>query len=202
MTLSRLLVSLLCTAPAWSAVVYTNIGAGDVYTSSYTIYAGSFVAAEFKPAETGVLDTISMQLARNGFALPPDLVISLRGPDDDPNAPVIESWIVAPVDISAPPGTLEVLQSSLHPFLSGGKTYWLRAESSGPFPFQSYGWAQNVTGDAGPAAVSSNAGVSWTTAGPNPAFVVTTVQSAVPEPASSAFLTLGLLVLMLRRAAL
>ena len=202
MVLSRLLVSIACTVPAWSSVVYTNIGANDLYTSSYTVYSGAFVAAQFTPTETGPLDTIRMQLERNGFGLPPALVVSLRGPETDPSGAVIESWTLAPADISPPPGSLEMLQSSLHPVLSAGSTYWLRAESSGPFPFESYGWAQNVTGDPGAAAVSLNAGASWAAAGPNPAIEVTTVSTAIPEPASKALLTLGLLVVMLRRAAL
>src|SRR3954451_3809999 len=81
MTLNRLLVNLLFIAPAWSSVVYTNIGANDVYTSSYTAYGGAFVAAQLNPVESGPLETISMRLERNGFGLPPELVVSLRGPD-------------------------------------------------------------------------------------------------------------------------
>ena len=101
-----------------------------------------------------------MQLERNGFGLPPALVVSLRGPETDPSGAVIESSTLTPADISPPPGSLEMFPSSLHCVLSAGSTYWLRAESSGPFPFESYGWAQNVTGDAGAAAVSLNAGAS------------------------------------------
>ena len=64
------------------------------------------------------------------------------------------------------------------------------------------GGPQNVTGDPRAAAVSLNAGASWAAAGPNPAIEVTTVSTAIPEPASKALLTLGLLVVMFRRAAL
>jgi hypothetical protein len=200
MTLTRFLATLVCIAPAWSSVIYTNIGVNDVYTGSYTVYGGAFVAAQFKTTGIGPLDTVSMQLERNGFGLPPELVVSLRGPATDPNGPIIESWVLAPSEIPAPPGRIEMLQSSLHPVLTPGSTYWLRAESEGPFPFESYGWAQNVTGDPGPAAVSLNTGGSWAAAGPNPAFEVTTVPTAIPEPESQVLLTLGALLVSLRRA--
>lgn len=202
MILIRILAFIACTVPAWSTVVFTNIGTNDVYTSSYTIYSGAFVAAQFSPTDSGPLDMIGMELERNGFGLLPELVVSLRGPDTDPNGPAIESWTVAPEAISPPPGSFHILQSSLHPLLIGGSTYWLRTESSGPFPFDSYGWALNVNGDSGPASVSLNGGLSWASSGFNPAFQVTTATTAIPEPASQALLALGLLAVLLRRAVL
>jgi hypothetical protein len=162
-----------------SAVIYTNIGPGDTYSSAYTIYAGQSVAAQFVPSNTNLLDTIRMALWRSDPTV--ELLVSLRMPGADPNGAAIESWNVAPADVSPAP-TIEVLQSSLHPVLTAGNAYWLRAGSGPPFPFQSYAWAQNVTGDAGPAAVSLNGGLTWAAAGPNPAFDVNTVTAAIPEP--------------------
>jgi hypothetical protein len=203
MVLGRLLVIIACSAPGWSSVVYTNIGAMDVYTSSYTVYSGQLVAAQFSPTESGPLGAITMQLERTGFGVPPGLSISLRGPGSGPDGAVLEVWALAPSDVSPPPGSPQTLQSILHPVLSAGSTYWLRAESSAPFPFAAYGWAQNVTGDLGTAVVSLDGGASWAAAGRNPAFEVTTVATAaIPEPASEALLTLGLLAMLLRRALL
>src|SRR5688500_6011861 len=92
------------------------------------------------------------------------------------------------------------MMASLHPVLTAGSAYWLRVESGSPFPFQSYAWAQNVTGDDGPAAVSLNGGLTWAAAEPNPAFAVNSVTAAIPEPGSRCLLAFGLLVLIFARA--
>jgi hypothetical protein len=122
----------------------------------------------------------------------------LRAPGADPNGAALESWTLAPEDVSTRPGMIQVLESLLRPALTGGSSYWLRVESAGALPFQSYGWAQNVTGDPGPAAVSLNGGLSWAAAGPNPAFEVNTASNAIPEPASVGLLAMGLVAIILR----
>src|SRR3954470_4426669 len=112
MILDRVFITVVCAVPAWSAVVYTNIGPGDAYSSSaYTVYAGQSVAAQFAPSDAGLLDTLRMPLLRNGFNEPmAALLVSLRMPGADPNGAAIELWTVGPADISPAPGTVEVLQ--------------------------------------------------------------------------------------------
>jgi hypothetical protein len=196
MTLDRLLITVVCAVPAWSAVVYNNFGPGHAYSSTaYTIYAGASVAAQFVPSETGLLDTVRMALWRSDPAV--ELSVSLRMPGADPNGAAIETWTLAPVEVSPAPA-IALFRSSLHPVLTAGSAYWLRAESASPFPFQSYAWAQNVTGDAGPSAVSLDGGLTWAAAGPNPAFDVNTETAAIPEPASSCLLAFGLVLVIVR----
>lgn len=195
MKLDWLVVTVVCAMPASSEVLYTNMDPGDAYSSAYTLYAGQSVAAYFVASETGLLDTVRMPLWRSDPTVA--LLVSLRMAGADPNGAAIESWTVAAADISRTP-TIEVFNSSLHPVLTAGSAYWLRAESGSPLPFQSYAWAQNVTGDAGPAVVSLNGGLTWAAAGPNPAFAVDTVTVAIPEPRLGFLLAFGLFVLIFR----
>jgi hypothetical protein len=197
----RLLLIVALNLPAWSAVIFTNLGPGDSYSNlSYSVYSGQFVATEFMPSETGLLEHIRLPLHSNGLnGATADLLISLRVPGPDPNGAAIESWVLVPSEVSPsapPPGNIEVLLSSLHPTLIAGNAYWLRVESV-TFILESYGWPQNVIGASFGTAVSLDQGLTWATAGPDSAFEVNAVVSdAIPEPASGVLLGIGAAVVI------
>lgn len=199
MLTTRFALMVLITVPAWSAVIYSSLGPGDTYSNTgYTVYSGAAVAAEFVTSAGGALDSIRVPLTISSPTA--NLVISLRAPGADPNGSILESWVLSPAEVLPPvppaSGNILVLLSSLHPFLTSGSAYWLRAENSSPLPFQSYGWPQNVIGE-GTAAVSLNQGLSWAPAGTNPAFEVNAATpAAIPEPASGVLLGLGLIALV------
>lgn len=150
------MIAAVLAIPAWSDVVYTNMGSGYSDSDVSIISPNVSVAKQFTVTGSGPLASIRLPLSVLDAGA--DLAVSLRVPGADPNGAVLESWTVPAASLSATPMVI-VLTSTLHPALIAGTSYWLRLDAviSG-----TYQWHQNIIGEFG-NVFSVTAGAVWET---------------------------------------
>jgi len=198
----------VCLATPASADVLLDTGTPGGFLGYYgfDVFVGQSVAVAFTPGQDYAFDNVSLWLMSNDFdAAGRRLTISLQtdaGGGPVPVAPsgtVLESWAHATSAVGWTP-LLETLNSTLHPVLNAGTTYWIVAESNEP-AFVDPVW---VAAGNGPSYTMGNidfqTSSAWQvglTGGPPGAIITAT---PVPEPAALALALLGVpLVLSIAR---
>jgi hypothetical protein len=124
-------VFLVASGPAWADTIYTNLGPGNTWSTTYSSNGGAdpyTLAVQFQAAESGILGELSGPWGgRIGNAYS----IELRA-DNGSGQPgtVLESWALS---ISSTPASLFTLQSVAQPALTAGQVYWVLFNSSGSY---------------------------------------------------------------------
>jgi hypothetical protein len=100
----------------------------------YDVFVGQSVAVAFTVGQTYSLDRIGVWMMSNDFDNPGrTYTLSLRtdanGGATSPGNTILESWNMATGAVGWSP-VLDMAESSLHPILTAGQTYWIVAESS------------------------------------------------------------------------
>jgi len=182
-----------------ASVIYTNLGAGESYsTGGYSAESGSgpfSLGTEFTASATGNLGQILAPVADALGSMTFDLYSDALG---QPGT-LLEEWANVTVD-SSPYGfgnPLVTLISALNPILTAGDNYWFTATSAAT----SVGvtWDTNTQGILG-GLWDGNTSTVLTQGYPTEAAPAIEADSvAAPEPAAWMLLTCGLALLLAAR---
>ena len=182
-----------------AATIYSDLGAGNSYSSSIWIVQGSGIfpglyedADPFTPLFSGALTQIDVPLECQG----PSCSVTISLDSDSAGLPggILASWTLSGLPVS---GTLETVTASSPVSLSAGTQYWIVL--SPPFSSSGAGW---FTNDIGVSGMYQNTGSGW--AALSGSFTITAgafdVQG-VPEPSSIRLFAGGMGILALLKAA-
>ncbi|MFO0859980.1 MAG: hypothetical protein U0570_05445 [Phycisphaerales bacterium] len=102
--------------------------------TGYDVFAGQSVAVAFTVQQTYSLDRIGVWMMSNdwenaGRTYTLSIRADANGGATEPAGSVLESWNMATGAAGWNP-VLDLAESSLHPILEAGKTYWIVAEST------------------------------------------------------------------------
>jgi hypothetical protein len=162
------------------AVLYSNLGAGDSYsTAGYSVANNFTVAGSFIPVSSSYLGSVDLGLNYNRFVSPNQRIASVALASDSSGTPgpVIEqlgSVTASGASDLTSSGVVTAFSTS-HSFLSAGTKYWIVLSAvSG----NDDSWKINTTSDPNRSGTKFSTN-NWNVGGSNPAFRV----NDVPEPA-------------------
>jgi hypothetical protein len=174
----------IITAASHAAVIFdTGTPDGGFFGwIGYDVYVGQSVGVAFAPSQSYTLDSIGVWMMSNDWDnAGRTYTLSLHA--GSPTGATLESWNTATAAVGWDP-VLDTVNSSLHPTLSAGTTYWIVADSNEPALVDPV-WVWGSTWDG---VLSGN--VNWpnpqwqtgVTYGSAPGVVVT--GTLIPAPAS------------------
>jgi hypothetical protein len=196
---SGYLMGFLSRALASSVVLYNNYGPNDAVGTWAWAVSGAATSPgyraqgqSFTPQETAYLSTVELSIYR--YSGSGRVNVSLV--EDAPTGTLLERFsYVAPSGLSP-----RLLNSTAHPLLEAGTTYWLLTE---PYDDTSYaGWVTDYDQLNAPFAYGRSPG-SWeivTANGGEPEGVFRITATAIPEPGPWALLMLASIAVGIMRA--
>lgn len=172
--------------------------------TGYDVFVGQSVAVAFTADQDYALDRIGVWMMSNDFdSAGRTYTLSLRtdanGGATSPSNSILESWNMATGAVGWNP-VLDQAESSLHPLLSAGSTYWIVAESTEqPFVDPVWVWGSSPDGILN-GNIDWQSGPNWQTGvtfGSAPGAVVEA--TAVPGPSALGLAGLAGLAMTRRR---
>jgi hypothetical protein len=200
--LRPLTLVIACSAASTRAdIIFSNLGPGDTFGgAAYLVQGANFGevdrAVRFTPTGNSYFfDTFEPVVSYSGGT--DQMRVTLRLDNSGLPGSVIETIVVSGLNEDFGNPEVFTVQSSLHPVLLEGVTYWL-AISAVDDDTRIF-WRENSTGQIGDTAASFDSEMTWQLDDPpneTPAFRVTA--TAVPEAHALALPVIGALLIAVR----
>jgi len=193
--------------PLAAAVLYTNLGPGDSFSSTdswavtgpVTSNGTSSIGVQFVPTASGNVGSIDVAFFQDEASSASDIIFELRA-DNGSDAP---DYAAGPLDVLTLAGTgipetpaLYNVSSTLFPFLTAGTSYWVVANTAGRGFF---GWNQTDPIVNGNLYVDTTDNPPVGNGAVSPEVLATLRINAVPEPSTMALAAIGLGALVVFR---
>lgn len=175
-----------------ASTIFTTFGPGQTFdlASSYGVASVQGVASSFQPLFTATLNVIDVAMSYSSGTNSFNIILAANG-SGVPGA-TIESFNVTGV---GGVGTIETVNSTLHPLLSTGTTYWIEVL---PGSANSVGaWNRNNQGLLGNQALLSSG--SWNAQVGDRMNAFDVQGTGVPEPSSLSLFILSIPLVLMRR---
>jgi hypothetical protein len=198
--LLSLTLVITCSATSSRAdIIFSNLGPGDTFGGSAYLIQGANLgevdtAVRFTPTGNSYFfDTFEPVVSYSGGT--DQMQVTLRLDNSGLPGSVIETIVVSGLNEDFDNSAVFTVQSSLHPVLLAGVSYWL-AISAVDDDTRIF-WRENSTGQIGDTALSFDGGTMWESiSNETPAFRVTA--TAVPEAHALALPVIGALLIAVR----
>lgn len=128
------MAAIACSANAGTIFDTGSPEGGFFGYTGYDVFVGQSVAVAFTANQTYSLDRIGLWMMSNdwensGRTYTVSIRTDANNAATEPSNNILESWNMATGAVGWNP-VLDIAESTLHPILEAGKTYWIVAESS------------------------------------------------------------------------